>query len=144
MENEGCSGCHRRTDPLGLALEHFDGLGQRQTMENGMPIDVTAELKDVKLEGAQGVGEYLRNEPRVPACLVRNVYSYGVGQKAFGRDRPYLAAQTKQFAENGYRFPDLMMQIASSPEFFKVVVPKATTQPTAETATTAQLQKSEE
>jgi hypothetical protein len=144
MENEGCSGCHRRTDPLGLALEHFDGLGQRQTMENGMPIDVTAELKDVKLEGAQGVGEYLRNEPRVPACLVRNVYSYGVGQKAFGRDRPYLAAQTKQFAENGYRFPDLMMQIASSPEFFKVVVPKATTKPTAEKATTAQLQKSEE
>jgi hypothetical protein len=151
MENEGCSGCHRRTDPLGLALEHFDGLGQRQTMENGMPIDVTAELKDVKLDGAQGVGAYLRNEPRVPACLVRNVYSYGVGQKTFGRDRPYLAAQTKTFAASGYRFADLVTQIASSPEFFKVVIPKASSAPTVDKtsvdkakATTAQLQKSEE
>ncbi|MBB6094012.1 hypothetical protein HNQ60_002893 [Povalibacter uvarum] len=124
MENEGCSGCHRRTDPLGLALEHFDGLGQLRTIENGMPIDVTADLKEVKLEGAQGVGEYLRNEPRVPACLVRNVYQYGVGQKTVGRDRPYLAAQTEAFAASGYRFPDLVASVASSAEFFKVVTPK--------------------
>jgi hypothetical protein len=124
MENEGCSGCHRRTDPLGLALEHFDGLGQLRTIENGMPIDVTADLKEVKLEGAQGVGEYLRNEPRVPACLVRNVYQYGVGQKTVGRDRPYLAAQTQAFAASGYRFPDLVASVAASAEFFKVVAPK--------------------
>ena len=125
MENEGCSGCHRRTDPIGLALEHFDGLGQLRTLENGVPIDVTAELKDAKFEGARGLGEYLRNEPRVPACLVRNVYSYGVGQKTFGRDRQYLAAQTQAFVDSGYRFPALVKQIASSPEFFKVVVPRA-------------------
>jgi Protein of unknown function (DUF1592)/Protein of unknown function (DUF1588)/Protein of unknown function (DUF1595)/Protein of unknown function (DUF1585)/Protein of unknown function (DUF1587) len=144
MENEGCSGCHRRTDPLGLALEHFDGLGQLRTTENGMPIDVTAEIKDVKIEGAQGVGDYLRNDPRVPACLVRNVYSYGVGQKTFGRDKQYLAAQTKAFVDGGYRFAELMMRIASSPEFVKVVAPKVSSPtPVAETTVT-QLQKSAE
>jgi hypothetical protein len=124
MENEGCSGCHRRTDPIGLALEHFDGLGQLRTMENGVPIDVTASIKDLKIEGAQGLGEYLRNEPRVPACLVRNVYQYGVGQKTVGRDRPYLAAQTQAFADDGYRFPDLVVNVAASPEFFRVAMPK--------------------
>jgi len=126
MENEGCSGCHRRTDPIGLALEHFDGLGQLRTLENGVPIDVSAEVRGATIEGAQGVGSYLRDEPRVPACLVRNVYSYGVGLKTFGRDRQYLAAQTKAFADSGYRFPALMMRIAATPEFFKVVTPKAT------------------
>ncbi len=136
MENEGCSGCHRRTDPIGLALEHFDGLGQLRTMENGMPIDVSAELKDIKFEGAQGLGNYLRNEPRVPACLVRNVYQYGVGQKTVGRDRPYLAAQTQAFAANGYRFPALVTSVAASPEFFKVVMPKQAS-PTATVASTA-------
>lgn len=140
MENEGCSGCHRRTDPLGLALEHFDGLGQLRTIENGMPIDVTAELKDAKIEGARGVGEFLRNDPRVSACLVRNVYSYGVGQKTFGRDKQFLAAQTQAFANSGYRFPELMMQIASSPEFFKVVVPKASSSAPVAEATVTQLQ----
>jgi hypothetical protein len=124
MENEGCSGCHRRTDPIGLALEHFDGLGQLRTIENGMPIDVTAELKDVRFDGAQGLGDYLHNEPRVPACLVRNVYQYGVGRKTVGRDRPYLAAQTQAFAASGYRFPDLVTSVAASPEFFKVAMPK--------------------
>jgi hypothetical protein len=143
MENEGCSGCHRRTDPLGLALEHFDGLGQLRTMENDMPIDVSAELKEAKIEGARGVGEFLRSDPRVPACLVRNVYSYGVGQKTIGRDKQFLAAQTKAFAEGGYRFPELMMQIASSPEFFNVVAPKAPSAPTAE-ATLTQLQPTAE
>jgi hypothetical protein len=144
MENEGCSGCHRRTDPIGLALEHFDGLGQLRTLENGMPIDVTAELKEAKFEGAQGLGNYLRNDPRVASCLVRNVYQYGVGHKTFGADRPYLTAQTKAFTENGYRFPDLVMQIASSPEFFKVIVPKASSAAPAAKTTVAQLQKSEE
>ena len=27
----GCTACHRRSDPPGLALEHFDGLGQLRT-----------------------------------------------------------------------------------------------------------------
>lgn len=140
MENEGCSGCHKRTDPLGLALEHFDGLGQLRTMENGMPIDVTAELKEATIEGARGVGEYLRNEPKVPACLVRNVYSYGVGEKTYGRDKAYLAAQTQAFIEAGYRFPALVKQIASSPEFFKVVTPKARSSTPVAEATVTQLQ----
>jgi hypothetical protein len=144
MENEGCSGCHRRTDPLGLALEHFDGLGQLRTMENGMPIDVSAELKNVTIEGARGVGEYLRNEPKVPACLVRNVYSYGVGEKTFGRDKAYLAAQTQSFIESGYRFPALVRQIASSPEFFKVIAPKSKPNAPVAEATMTQLQSTAE
>ncbi len=144
MENEGCSGCHRRTDPLGLALEHFDGLGQLRTMENGMPIDVSAELKNVTIEGARGVGEYLRDEPKVPACLVRNVYSYGVGERAFGRDKAYLAAQTQAFIENGYRFPMLVRQIASSPEFFKVTAPKSKSNAPVAEATVTQLQSTAE
>src|ERR1700754_2845904 len=44
MENEGCAACHRRSDPPGLALEHFDGLGQLRTLENGGAIGVSAEL----------------------------------------------------------------------------------------------------
>ena len=123
MNNKGCAGCHRRTDPPGLALEHFDGLGQLRTMENGMKIDVSAELDGVKFEGAQGLGKLLRDDPRVPASLVRNVYAYGVGRKTEERDEAYLSDQTRAFASNGYQLSDLMAQIASSPEFFRVVVP---------------------
>ena len=78
----------------------------------------------------------LRADKRVPQCLVRNVYAYGVGRKPGVRDRDYLAAQTQAFAASGYRVPDLMVQIAATPEFFAVVIPKelqpaAASQPTA-------------
>lgn len=121
MQNVGCAVCHRRTDPPGLALEHFDGLGQLRTTENGTPIDVSAGINGVKFDGAQGLGQFLHDDPRVPECLVRTVYAYGAGREI--DDEDYLVAQTKAFAGSGYRFPDLMVEIASSPAFFKVVVP---------------------
>jgi hypothetical protein len=121
MKNTACAVCHQRTDPPGLALEHFDGLGQLRTMENGARIDVGGELAGAKFEGARGLGKFLHDQPRVCACLVRNVYSYGVGRKPDAREEDYLAEQTRAFANDGYRLPDLMMKIASSPEFFKVM-----------------------
>jgi hypothetical protein len=124
MENTGCTACHRRSDPPGLALEHFDGLGQLRTLENGAPIDVSAELNGVKFAGAAGLGQYLHDNPKIPACLVRNVYAYGVGRKPGVRERDYLAAQTQIFASKGYRVPELLAQIATTPEFFAVVIPK--------------------
>jgi hypothetical protein len=142
MSNSGCTVCHRRSDPPGLALEHFDGLGQLRTMENGSPIDVSAEVKGTKLVGAQGLGNFLHNDPRVPACLVRDIYAYGVGQRMDERDEDYIADQAKAFAGNGYRVPDLMAQIASSPEFFKVVIPRGARPAASAAAATAQVQRS--
>jgi hypothetical protein len=126
MQTVGCAGCHRLTDPPGLALEHFDGLGQLRTMENGSRIDVNGELNGVKCEGAQGLGKLLHDNPEVPTCLVRKVYAYGVGRKTEDQDERYIAEQTRMFAGSGYRLPDLMAQIALSPEFFKVVFPGGT------------------
>jgi len=123
MQNVGCAVCHRRTDPPGLALEHFDGLGQLRTMENGTTIDVSAGINGVKFEGAQGLGQFLHDSPRVPGCLVHTLYAYGVGRETNEQDEDYLLNQAKAFAGNGYRLPDLIVQIASSPQFFKVVVP---------------------
>jgi hypothetical protein len=142
MSNPACSGCHMRSDPPGLALEHFDGLGQLRTMENGAMIDVSADIYGVKLVGAQGLGKFLHDDPRVPACLVRNVYAYGAGRATGEQDGDYLSNQTKAFASDGYRLPDLMVQIASSPEFFKVVVPTGVQHPpSTTTAATVPLQK---
>ena len=98
-------------------------MGQLRTIENGATIDVTADLNGVKLDGAQGLGKFIRDDPRVCDCLVRNVYTYGIGRKTDAKDENYLAGQIKAFANSGYRLPDLMAQIASSPQFFKVEIP---------------------
>jgi hypothetical protein len=134
MENEGCAACHRVSDPVGLALEHFDGIGQRRTLENGQPIDVSADLNGSRFTGAQGLGAYLKEQRKIPACLVRNVYAYGVGKAPDERDEDYLADQTEAFAKDGYRVPEMMVRVAASPEFFKVK-PPARARPATKVAT---------
>ena len=124
MTNPGCASCHRITDPIGLALEHFDSAGQTRKLENGELIDVSAELNGKKFTGAPGVAAYLREDSRTASCLVRNVYSYGVGRYADFDEAGYLQAQTAAFVAAGYKVPDLFAQIAASPDFFKVVTPK--------------------
>lgn len=123
QENAGCSVCHRLSDPPGLALEHFDGIGQLRKFENGELIDVSAEVDGTKFTGAKGLGHMLRNEKKVPECLVRNVYAYGIGRTTTFRDEDYLIGETKAFAADGYRFKSLLTNIATSPGFFRVAQP---------------------
>lgn len=123
-EDESCSGCHRKSDPLGLALERFDSLGQFRTTENQNIIDVSAEFGGKHFDGARGLGKALKENPKVPACVVRNVYAYGTGRAPDKTDRRYLAAQNQAFASDGYKFRALLKQIVSTPEFFKVVPPQ--------------------
>lgn len=124
MQNDGCIVCHQRSDPPGLALEHFDGLGQLRTIENGQYIDVSAELFGNKFVGAQGLADFLYKDPRLPACLVKNVYAYGVATQPDYRKRTYFNEQVAKFAENGYRVPELFKQIVNTPEFFEVNLPE--------------------
>jgi hypothetical protein len=136
MQNTGCTACHQRSDPPGLALEHFDGLGQLRTLENGQYIDVSADLFGTTITGAQGLGRFLHDDPRVPSCLVRNVYAYGVARQPDYRKQDFLEEQVERFADNGYRVTELLRQIASTPEFFEVVFPDGA-QPALATASTA-------
>jgi hypothetical protein len=122
--DDTCASCHNLSDPIGLSLERFDSVGQQRTTENGVPIDVSANLLGVKFSGASGLGGYLRNEPRVPACIVKKVYAYGVGHGPDAADKVFLDAQGKAFAADGYKLPALIKRVATSPEYFRVVLPK--------------------
>lgn len=124
MSNPGCIVCHQRSDPPGLALEHFDGLGQIRKYENGQLIDVSADLFGSKFVGAQGLGEFLYNDPRAPSCLVRNVYAYGTARMPDSSQRAFINDQVAQFAENGHKVPALFRQIANTPAFFAVTLPE--------------------
>jgi len=43
-EDAMCASCHARMDPLGLAMENFNGFGRFRTMEFQQPIDPAGEL----------------------------------------------------------------------------------------------------
>jgi hypothetical protein len=119
-----CKGCHKITDPMGLALENFDTIGGFRTTENGAPIDTSGELDGIKFTDAAGLGEAVRAHKGVSSCLVNRVYSYAVGRTATPSERAWLKdTLEKRFADSGYKVPQLFKQIVTSDTFFRVIPP---------------------
>jgi hypothetical protein len=50
-QDPNCAGCHRRMDPLGLALESFDGVGRWRETEGPEPARDGAESWDFNVDG---------------------------------------------------------------------------------------------
>jgi hypothetical protein len=129
LQNPVCAGCHKITDPMGLALENFDGGGQYRTSEQGVPIDASGTLDGATFKDIAGLSQALHDHPQVPRCLVRRIYSYGTGGPLTNDSNDQVDALTKVFAANGYRVPELMRAIALSDAFIRVSdteIPKAT------------------
>ncbi|WP_051383348.1 DUF1592 domain-containing protein [Bradyrhizobium sp. WSM3983] len=120
--NPACAGCHKIMDPIGLALENYDGSGAYRTTEGGAPIDVSGELDGKSFVDVAGFGQAVRNNPALVSCLVNRLYSYGVGRPASAGDRPWLDYETKRFGSEGYRLVALLRDIASSEAFYAVSV----------------------
>jgi hypothetical protein len=119
-KNPVCAGCHKITDPIGLALEHFDGSGQYRDTEKGAPIDVSGAFNDKPFEGAAGLGQSLHDQPALTSCLVKRVYTYATGGTVSADDTTTLNYFEGRFARAAYRMPDLLRSIALSEVFVTV------------------------
>jgi hypothetical protein len=117
LEDPVCAGCHKITDPTGLALESFDGAGRYRVSENGAAIDTSGELDGVRFDDVVGLGQALRDNPSLPSCLVNRLYSYGTGGVAKATDRALLKYFNASFADGGYRLPELLRAIVLSDAF---------------------------
>jgi len=82
-----CAGCHILMDPIGLAFENFDAVGQFREYEGGSAIDVSGEIflaQDPALEGAfEGVRELagkLAESELVRNCVANNMFRFASGR----------------------------------------------------------------
>jgi hypothetical protein len=130
-KNPVCAGCHRITDPIGLALENFDGAGQYRETENGAPIDLSGNLDGKDFANAQELAQAVHDHPALPSCLVKRLYAYSTGGPLSEGDAGELAYLDGRFAAQGYRIPDLMRTIALSNAFSKIETGPAESQKTA-------------
>ncbi len=115
-----CAGCHKVMDPLGLALEHYDGLGMFRARENGAQIDATGSLDGVDYDDAYGLAQALSRHPETPRCLVEKLYRFGVGRDTVWDERAYMDYLIAMFEAHDFRVPELMRTIATSDNFFAV------------------------
>jgi len=113
----GCASCHRLIDPVGLALENFDGAGIFRATENGVPIDATGTMEGEEFVAAAGLGRVLHDTPPAAACAVLNLFRYAIGRDPVGGEAGFVRDLEDQFADTGYRFPELMRVLAMSDSF---------------------------
>jgi hypothetical protein len=112
-----CAGCHKITDPMGLALENFDGAGAYRTIENGAVIDASGGLDGITFKDASGLAKAMHDNPGTVSCLVQRVFSYGLGRDPMDRDQELVGYFERSFASDGYRIKALMRTLATSRAF---------------------------
>lgn len=113
-----CASCHKITDPIGLAMENFDGSGVYRAMENGALIDSTGILDGREYEDAVGLGEAVAEHPDTPACLVRRAFEAGAGRTVDRDERDWMKGLNRSFARSGYSLPALLRLVATSDQFY--------------------------
>ena len=115
LETPSCAGCHALTDPIGLGLERFDGLGGFRATENDVPIDPSGELDGASFDDARELGQVLADHPAFVPCVVDTLWAYANGQVGHsGEQTDVLVAG---FQAKGYRLLELLRAIALSEAF---------------------------
>ena len=106
-------------DPLGLALEHFDGVGKWRALdESGAPIDASGALPDgTKFDGADGLRTALLSSDRFIATLTEKMLTYALGRGVEYYDMPAIRAIVRDAARDDYRLTSLIRAIVASAPF---------------------------
>lgn len=134
-----CSACHKITDPLGLPLETFDGIGAYRRLENSAEIDTGGIFEGASFAGAAGLGKALAGTQSTTECVAGRALEYATGRSA-QEDTDRIMALEQAFAADGYRIAKLFLRIATMPEAYGIQpAPAESTQPlTASTTGAAQ------
>ena len=114
-----CAVCHRRMDPMGLALENYDALGRWRETELEQPIDASGELPDGrKFEGAKGLRELLLTDhPMFRRNLVQQMLTYALGRGLRPADSCTISDIVTRLQEGDDKFSALVLGIVHSAPF---------------------------
>jgi len=118
--NPTCAACHRMMDPLGFALENFDGLGQwRESTVTGGAIDSSGVLPDgTKFDGPAGLRDVLMSKKGMfVETFTEQLVTYALGRGVEEYDYPVLRQITRQAASEDYRWSSLILAIVNSAPF---------------------------
>jgi mono/diheme cytochrome c family protein len=84
-----CASCHNRMDPLGLAFENFNAMGQWREIDRGHPIDAAGQLvSGESFSGARELKKFLVSNHRDTfyRCFIEKLLLYTLGRGLDHRD----------------------------------------------------------
>ncbi len=117
-----CKSCHQLMDPLGLALEQYDGIGAYRTVDAGVPIDPSGVFDEQPFATPAELAQLVARSPSVSRCVTKHVFTYGLGRaprEGSDYDAQALDEAGKSFTDSGQLFPQLVQAIVTSNVFRK-------------------------
>jgi hypothetical protein len=125
--NPVCANCHRLMDPIGLALENYDGIGAARVRDHGVKIDASTQLADGT--SVNGVNELrqaiLKRSDIFVRTFTENLLTYAVGRGLGGEDMPAVRTILRNTAPQHYRMEDIVQAIVTSTPFQMRIKPAA-------------------
>ncbi|HEY6362610.1 MAG TPA: DUF1592 domain-containing protein [Vicinamibacterales bacterium] len=118
--NPVCASCHRLMDPLGFALENFDGVGRWRTIDAGAPIDASGALPDgTAFRGLGGLRQVLLQKQREQfvSTVTDRLLTYALGRGVEHYDAPVIRSIMKEAAPGDYKMSSLILGVARSMPF---------------------------
>jgi hypothetical protein len=119
-----CSGCHRKIDPYGFALEGYDAIGRRRTTDLAdRAIDTKTQTPDGQaIDGLAGLREYLLRTRRetILRQFCRKLLGYALGRAVQLSDKPLLDEMQQRLPKKGYRFSSAVELIVQSRQFQEI------------------------
>ncbi len=115
-----CAGCHRRLDPLGLALENYNAAGFWREQEGTHVIDATGRLTDgTSFDGPIALKDVLVTSRRgdFVRCLTEHLMTYALGRPMSYYDIAPIQQIGRTVAAENYRFSTLILEIVKSYAF---------------------------
>jgi mono/diheme cytochrome c family protein len=120
-DKASCRQCHGVIDPIGLALENFDAIGEWRTIDrqanapidaktvlpNGVPIDGTVELKQQLVEHPATFAE----------AFTEKLMMYAVNRQLEYFDMPQVRAVVRGAAKDNYKFSSIVLGIVNTDAF---------------------------
>ena len=119
-----CFACHGVMDPLGLALENFNAVGQYRATDPDTrdPIDATGQFPDgTTINGPDDLRRALADRPdhQFVQTLTENLMTYALGRSLDYRDMPMVRRIVKNAASDDYRFKSIVLGVVTSDAFRK-------------------------
>jgi len=117
--NPTCASCHRVMDPLGFALENFDGLGQWREKEPGGAIDPTGQLADgTPIDGPVALRKaVLERRDMFVRTLTEKLMTYALGRGIELDDKPLVRQVAREAAARDYRWSAIVLGIVRGAPF---------------------------
>ena len=117
--NTVCANCHKLMDPIGLALENFDGIGRWRDMDGEAAIDPADTLYNgIKVNGPASLREVILSHPdQFVRTMTEMLMTYGLGRGLEYYDMPTVRSVVKDAARSNYRFSSLVLGVVKSAPF---------------------------